>query len=293
MSDSLKSLYFSSRIFFSPEFPFSIHRTVHTSAEYNESIRCQREFWKIIYIISGHGQKIINDRKYPMSPGSLFVIHPDDVTTFQIESDMIDIYNIVFMPSLISGGIKELKSDFGFFAIFGNDFQSSPEYRERLYVLDSSKEIEQLIKKIDREHRQEAPNYRNMIKLYLQALLINISRLSSMQVRKGKKTSVVQYIDHIIQTHYHETFDFDFLAAEIGLNKTYIGRLYSSATGKTITAALLEYRLECAIKMLRSSLKNISEICYACGFNDLSYFYRAFKSATGFNPGQYRKKFGL
>lgn len=265
----------------------------HTSDDYNEGVRCQREFWKIIYVISGHGKKIINDRKYPMSPGSLFVIHPDDVTTFQIESAEIDIYNIVFMPGLIREGLRELKNDFGFFAIFGNDFQSSPELRERLYVLDSSKEIGSLVRKMDREYRQKASNYRNMIKLYLQALLIDISRLSTMQARRGRKESIVQYIDHIIHTQYHETFHFDFLAAQIGLNKTYISRLYSSSTGKTITETLQRHRCECAKDMLQSSAKSISEICYACGFNDLSYFYRLFKATFGMNPGQYRKKFRL
>ena len=286
--------YFNSRNFFSTEFPFTITRMRHSSRNFNDSMRCQREFWKIIYVISGHGEKIINDRKYPMSAGSLFVIHPDDKTTFNIESEFLEIYNILFMPELLSNEIKKLKSEFDFFAILANDFQDvSREYREMLYVLDSSKETEHLINRIEKEYRKKASNYRNMIKLYLQALLINISRLASGKLRKDKGENIVQYIDHIIETHFHETFDFDFLAAQIGLNKTYISRLYSKTTGKTITQTLLKYRLDCAMKMLHYSSKNISEICYECGFNDLSYFYRAFKTANGLNPGQYRKKFGL
>ena len=289
----MQNLYFRSSIFFSKDFPFHVCRMEHRPHDYNDSMRCQREFWKVIYVVSGHGEKVINDRVYPLSAGSLFVIHPDDKTTFHIQSESIVIYNVIFMPELIAEGIKELKSNFDFFAIFGNDFQSSPDYREMLYILDSSREIEQLIRKMDKEYRSEAPNYRNMIKLYLQALLIMISRLSFRKVRQGKHRNVVEYIDHIIKTHYHEEFDFDFLSGQIGLNKNYISRLYRKTTGTTITAALLKYRLECAEKLLRSSSRNRAEICYECGFNDLSYFYRAFKSATGLNPGQYRKKFGL
>ncbi len=289
----MQNLYFRSSIFFSKDFPFYVCRMEHRPHDYNDNMRCQREFWKVIYVVSGHGEKVINDRVYPLSAGSLFVIHPDDKTTFHIQSESIVIYNVIFMPELIADGIKELKSNFDFFAIFGNDFQSSPDYREMLYILDSSREIEQLIRKMDKEYRSEAPNYRNMIKLYLQALLIMISRLSFRKARQGKHRNVVEYIDHIIRTHYHEEFDFDFLSGQIGLNKNYISRLYRKTTGTTITAALLKYRLECAEKLLRSSSRNISEICYECGFNDLSYFYRAFKSATGLNPGQYRKKFGL
>ena len=266
----------------------------HSSRDYNETMRCQREFWKIIYVISGHGEKIINDRKYPMSAGSLFVIHPEDKTTFNIESESIDIYNILFMPGLIRNEIKELKSDFDFFAIFDHDFQKvSYEYREMLYVLDSSKETEQLIKKIEKEYRQEAPNYRNMIKLYLQALLINISRLSSNKVVKGKKKNVVRYIEHIIEEHFPEEFDLSKLTEQVGLTKSHMCRLFKEINGKTIMTRLLERRLVEAEKMLKSSKLNISEICFRCGFNNLSYFYRAFTVKYGVNPGTFKKSFAL
>ena len=80
--------YFNSRTFFSSDFSFKIVRMQHSSQEYNESMRFQREFWKIIYVISGHGEKIINDTKYSMSPGSLFIVHPNDKTTFNIKSEL-------------------------------------------------------------------------------------------------------------------------------------------------------------------------------------------------------------
>jgi AraC-like DNA-binding protein len=293
MTDSFKKLYFRSRRFFLSKFPFSIERMQHTPNDFNESMRCQREFWKIIYVISGHGEKIINDRAYPMSAGSLFVIHPDDRTTFHIESESIDIYNIIFMPELISDRIKELKSDFGFFAIFENDFQSAPDYREMLYILDSSKETEQLIKKIDKEYRLEAPNYRNMIKLYLQALLINISRLSFRKVRKGNKKNVVQYIEHMINEHFIDQFNLDELAEQVSMTKSHLCRLFKAVNGGTIMGHLLERRLDEAERLLKFSDMTITEICYNCGFNNLGYFYRAFAGKYGIAPGKYRKTFTL
>jgi AraC family L-rhamnose operon transcriptional activator RhaR/AraC family L-rhamnose operon regulatory protein RhaS len=286
--------YFGSRLFFSAEFPFKIMRMQHTSQDYNESMRCQREFWKILYVISGHGQEIINDRKYPMSAGNLFIIHPDDKTTFNIESESLEIYNIIFMPSLIINGIKELKSDFDFFAIFGNDFQKvSHEYQEMLYVLDSSKETEQLIRKIEKEYRHEGSNYRNMIKLYLQALLINISRLSLNKVSKKKKENIVCYIEHIIEEHFNEDFNLSILSEKVELTKSHMCRLFKEINGETIMTRLLERRLFEAEKMLKNSKLNISEICFSCGFNNLSYFYRTFTAKNGINPGKYKKKFAL
>jgi AraC-like DNA-binding protein len=266
----------------------------HTTDDFDESVRCRREFWKIVYVISGAGHKIINDRHYPLAAGSLFVIHPDDRTTYRIDSDAIEIYNILFMPELIADGICQLKSEYDFFSIFGEDFRdASHEYREMLYVLDSSREIEQLIRKMEKEDKRRASNHRNMIKLYLQALLITISRLSSRKASKGKKQNIARYIEHIVAEHYHEDFSLDKLAESIGFTKSHLCRIFKETTGDTIMNRLLQRRLDEAETMLRLSSLSISEVCFRCGFNNLSYFYRAFAARNGLNPGSFRKTFVL
>jgi AraC-like DNA-binding protein len=37
--------------------------------------------------------------------------------------------------------------------------------------------------------------------------------------------------------------------------------------------------------------KNVSETCFECGFESLSYFNRTFKKITGENPLAFKKKF--
>ncbi len=266
----------------------------HTAKDFNDTMRCRREFWKVVYVISGHGWKIINDHKFPLSPGSLFVVHPDDNTTYLIESESIEIYNILFMPELIADGIRQLQSDFDFFAILGHDFLDlSPEHREMLYVLDSSREIEQLIRKMEKEYQREDSNYRNMIKLYLQALLICISRLSADKAGRNKKKSIGHYVEHIIDEHFREDINLATLAKKIGMTRSHLCRTFKQVNGKTIMARLLERRLTEAENMLRTPKYTITEICFGCGFNNLSYFYRAFTARYGVSPGSYRKTFTL
>jgi AraC-like DNA-binding protein len=285
-----RNFFFPARKFFFSEFPFSIRRMRHTPDDYDESVRCRREFWKIIYVISGHGKKIINERSYPLEPGSLFVIHPDDATTFRIESEAIEIYNIVFMPELISAGLNELKNDFDFFSIFGRDFHSpDPSYRELLYVLDSRRETGNLINKLEKEYRLEAPNYRNMIKLYLQALLINISRLSAGKIARKRKDGAVQYIEHLINEHFREDLTLELLAEKVGMSGNHLCRIFKEHYHCTITERLLERRLTCAAAMLRNDALTVTEICFECGFNNLSYFYRAFNNKFGMPPRKFRK----
>lgn len=290
-----KKIFFKSRLFFNSVFPFSIVRCKHAPHDYDGTVRCTREFWKIIYVNEGYGWKVVNNKKYPLQPGSVFLIHPYDTTTFIVESDSLDVYNIIFMSEFIDPIIKDLSDDFRFFSIFHNNFyqEISPEEREFLYVVESDKEISLIVKKIEKEYENQAPNYKSAIKFKLLDLLIHISRLSIKKVKLNRKSSLTHFINHVIERHYSEEFDFDYLADEIELSKSHICRIYRSLTGTTISEALRTKRIEVAKDQLTGTTKNITAICYECGFNDLSYFYRAFKKETGSNPGGYRKKNGL
>lgn len=283
---------FRASMFFRPDFSFCVERQHHTPEQYNEQYSCRREFWKIIYVLKGEGWKVINEQRYPIRPGSLFLIHPLDKTTFIIEAPEIEIYNILFLPALVAAGLKDLKNDFNFFSIFNDqlDPQMTPESREQLYVLDSSRDIETLIRRIEREYQRQAYNYQSIIKLQLLELLILIGRLSVRKVCQNRHRDIVSFIASVIDKHYQEEFDFEYLAREIGVSQSHMCRLYRAATGGTISQSLLERRLAAAReRLLKYPDRNISEICYECGFNDLSHFYRVFTQATGLNPGRFRK----
>ncbi|MFA6715243.1 MAG: AraC family transcriptional regulator [Victivallales bacterium] len=286
--------YFRAAQFFRPEFTFNIIRQVHYHGDYNDSIRCKREFWKIIYVESGSGWKIINDKKYILKPGCLFLIHPNDCTTFIIESEKIEIFNILFMPQLLEAEINKLSDDFDFFTILHPNFHQEIEEtrREMLYILEA-RNIHSQIKNLEKEFNDKLPNFRNSIRFKLLDLLIQISRLSSKKVRKKTSFWVVSYIKHVIEKHYAEDFDLGVLAGKIGLNKSTLCRMFKTESRMTITEALRQRRLAAAKQMLTIGGKTITETCYDCGFNDLSYFYRVFKLETGLNPGGYQKKFGL
>lgn len=293
MTAHTRKLFFPAGRFFSNDFPFSLTRMRHTPQDYDESVRCRREFWKIVYVINGNGDKIINNRLYPFAPGSLFVIHPDDETTYAIASEHIDIYNVLFMPAIIEDELKALQNEYDFFAIFGRGFRdSSHELRQLLYVLDSNREIEPLIKRMDKELRQEKSNYRNMIRLHLLELLILASRLSTRKIASDRKHNIVSYVSHVISEHFHEEFSLDDLAARIGVSKNHLCRIYKQERQRSIMEDLLEKRLLVAQAMLIDSQRNISEICFDSGFNNLSYFYRAFARRFQLNPGEFRRRNG-
>ena len=52
---------------------------------------------------------------------------------------------------------------------------------------------------------------------------------------------------------------------------------------------LSEKRIETAIRLLRESDMDITEIMYCCGYRDSGSFYRNFKEITGTSPKKMRE----
>jgi len=80
------------------------------------------------------------------------------------------------------------------------------------------------------------------------------------------------------------------IATKFGLTPRYIQELLSDS-GSSFTDRVLELRLQKARAMLADSRHDrlrVTEIAYACGFNDISYFNRSFRRRFGASPLQYR-----
>jgi AraC-like DNA-binding protein len=80
------------------------------------------------------------------------------------------------------------------------------------------------------------------------------------------------------------------LARKLGFSPRYIQDLLQE-TGATFSERVLELRLQKARATLmdrRSERLKISEIAFACGFGDVSYFNQAFRRRFGCSPTQYR-----
>jgi len=50
-------------------------------------------------------------------------------------------------------------------------------------------------------------------------------------------------------------------------------------------------RISQACLLFRATPKPVNEICFECGFGNISFFNNRFKAITGFTPLHYRKQF--
>lgn len=104
-----------------------------------------------------------------------------------------------------------------------------------------------------------------------------------------KTLHAVKSVLRRIHADYAVPLSLEALAAEAGLSPKYFCRIFRQITGRTPIAYLQYYRLEKAAERLAATDDPITEVAFACGFGDISYFTKAFRRARGVSAREYRK----
>lgn len=104
----------------------------------------------------------------------------------------------------------------------------------------------------------------------------------SRRVRK-----IHEYINH----HYKEEIRLEDLAGTIGMTPVAFSRFFKLRSGKTVSDYIIDIRLGHAARLLVDTTNSIAEICYECGFNNLSNFNRIFKKRKGCSPKEFRENY--
>ena len=101
----------------------------------------------------------------------------------------------------------------------------------------------------------------------------------------------VRKVREYLDKHYAEDIRLDDAAALVGMSPSAFSRFFKQQTDRNFVDYLIDVRLGHAARMLVDTSTGISEICYACGFNNLSNFNRCFKSRRGYTPRDFRAFF--
>jgi AraC-like DNA-binding protein len=96
---------------------------------------------------------------------------------------------------------------------------------------------------------------------------------------------------HFITTNYQRKITQEEVASKIGMNTAAFCRYFKEKTGKGFSYFVNEMRVGFACKLLIENHLSITQICFECGFNNISNFNRMFKRQTGCSPGAYQRQF--
>lgn len=127
------------------------------------------------------------------------------------------------------------------------------------------------------------------LSLYEDAKVLSSSSFA--KIENFSDSRRVQRVQKYVMEHYQEDIRLTTLANMVGMTPVAFSRFFRLRTGKTLSDYIIDIRIGFASRMLVDSVMSIAEICYECGFNNLSNFNRIFKRKKGCAPKEFRENY--
>ena len=239
-----------------------------------------RNHYLFHYILSGTGTLMADDSKgvtqtYSIKSMQGFMIFPNQITTYVADKQLPWEYVWLEFDGL---RVKSLLDTIGLSL-------DKPVYHARNKNLREDMANEMLY--ISR-HKDESPFHLiGHLYLFLDYLLRSAA---DEQLEHGSKLrefyihEALTYIEH----NFQNEITIEDIAGVCGLNRTYFGKIFKEALGKTPQEFLLNYRMRKAAELLKLTSLSIGDVGLAVGYANQMHFSRAFKNNYGISPREWR-----
>jgi AraC-like DNA-binding protein/mannose-6-phosphate isomerase-like protein (cupin superfamily) len=241
------------------------------------------DFLELFYVLEGSGSFLIAGRTCPCRRGDLVAVPPG--MTHRIVDEParpLAVYGIAVAPHVWRG---------------------EPDLCDRLPAdrlpvggLLAAK-VRADLKRLLFEQTHARPGSRTLVlglTLQLLALLARTVVVAESARRSGAaptpcRQAVERYAAELPH-RFLEATDLDAAAAELGMSRRRFTQLFREITGTTWAANLTRLRIDHACRLLRETSHSILATAFACGYDDLSLFYRVFRRQTGTTPRAWRER---
>ena len=114
--------------------------------------------------------------------------------------------------------------------------------------------------------------------------LVSSGRMSDFYIKEA-----ISFIEQNFQNH----ITVEDIAAFCGIDRSYFGKVFHRAVGKSPQEFLISYRMAKAAELLRMTSLSIADVGNAVGYENQLHFSRAFKSVYGISPKNWRAQHKL
>ena len=120
-----------------------------------------------------------------------------------------------------------------------------------------------------------------------QVELIGVQSSDSSFPHSRRINRIVQFVEK----NYNRKISLEDVGEQVGMSASSVSRFFKKRTRHNFWDYLNGFRIDRAAQMMIETEHTISEISYACGFNNISNFNRVFRERIGTTPSDYRNKF--
>ena len=134
----------------------------------------------------------------------------------------------------------------------------------------------------------KAQTTQQVIEIHNQIIMDYAKRMRQVKKKTVISPHCVKAMDYVYD-HLHERIDVWEVAEFVGVERSYLSKLFHKEVGQTISDYIMEKKLQTARNMLLYSDFSCTEISQYLAFASGSYFAKCFKTKYGATPNSYRR----
>ena len=172
---------------------------------------------------------------------------------------------------------------------------------ERGYILhmDTHPDMAVLVRQLLELCRNQPVYYKESIKGYLYALLIEVLRIQETNAeaqneQEGHRIlhsgTYIRNALRFMESRYHEEITVADIAHACGLSESHFRRIFARTMQIKPLDYLNQIRIRSACRMIEQEELSIHDVAYRAGYTTLSTFNRNFLRITGMTPGEWKKE---
>lgn len=237
---------------------------------------CARRFYpdhSLTFVLKGKGYYTIGEKTFTIQAGQCFAIFPDIPITYTADQD--DPWEYIF--AIISGeDVLPLLRTLGL-------TKDAP--------FTSFQTTVSIVHNLNSMYKAGASSSRlgyDVLGHFLLAVSEVVEQANRNTAGENPQDLYIEKTLAYMKTNYPYDISVSSIAAYVGIEQSYLYRLFKKQLGVSLREWLIRYRLERAVEMMADEEKSTTSIAHSVGFYDLPHFTKAFKTCYGVSPKKYR-----
>lgn len=235
------------------------------------------DFDKIILFLSGDVTYLIEGRSYRLQPWDIVLVNRNEIHRPVISPEEPYERMVIYLSP---GFLSEYRTDAYDLSDCFRTARENHTHVLRMHrsarrsLTDSIERLEASVADTGYAH----PLYQRV--LFLE-FLIQLNRIAGSRKldypeTPGSDSRILDVMDYI-RDHLSEPLSIDSLAYRFHFSRYHLMRLFKQETGYTLSRYITNKRLLSARELLGTDIP-LTDICYRCGFQNYSSFFRAYKA---------------
>lgn len=250
------------------------------------------EEWEAVVLTQGSCVVAAGNQKVTLQAGEGFFINSGVLHgCWDVEASGCMFHSLVFHPRLVGGSLDSI-----FHQGYVQPLLDNPglEFISLDPGIPWQKQALEAIEAAWQHCVREEPGYVFSVRSDLSRLTVLLhgsvpGSVQSPGVKTLRDAERIKTMLLFIHDHFGGDLNTRTIAASASISESECLRCFRTTIGTTPIQYLKQYRIQQAAQLLLDTGEKVSEIASRCGFQDMSYFTRAFREAKGCVPTQYRK----